>query len=309
MRSPSGRNILTFAVFLLISFVLWVVQVMSEEVQRDLRCRVEIVNVPDSLTRVTPLPSFLNVSVRARGTDLVRYEWFAPAMTVDYRNYHVGHDIKFGEAALKSFFRERFGKDAVVQSVTPDTLTIHYTDRPGIELPVKVKAEVAAGPQFAIIGNVRALTDSVMVYGINGVPMTLHSVPTEDIVLNDVKSSRTLRVPLVLPAGLRAIPDSVDIHIEVEELVSKIRKVAVTPVNVPAGMRMITVPGTVEVYYMVPMSKYKEQKSAPNFRVEADYSTVRKGDECVAVTLAKVPKEFVNVYLATDSVDFLIEQR
>lgn len=309
MRTPSGKNILTFLVFLFIAFVLWVVQVMSEETQRDLRCRVEIVNVPDSLTRITPMPPTLNVSLRARGTDLVRYEWFSPAMTIDYRNYHIGNRINFGEAALKSFFRERIGKDAIIQSVTPDTLSIYYTDRPGVELPVKIRAKVVTGPQYALIGNVRSLTDSVMVYGISGVPETLYSVPTEDVVLNDLKSSRTIRVALELPQGLRAVPDSVDIHVEVEPLVSKIRKINITSVNVPAHNRLITVPGAVEVYYMVPMSKYKEQKGDPVFKVEADYASIKENDERVAVTLTHAPKEFVNVYLATDSVDFIIEQR
>lgn len=282
---------------------------MSGEIQRDLRCHVEIVNVPDSLTRISPLPSAINVSVRARGTDLVRYEWLAPAMKIDYRLYHSGQRISFGEAALKAFFRERFGKDAIIQSVTPDSLSIYYTDRPGVELPVKVKAEIKTGPQYAIIGNVRSLTDSVMVYGISGVPSSLYNVPTEDIVLNDVKTSRTLRVALKVPSGLRAVPDSVDIRIEVEPLVSKIRKVNITSVNVPQHMRLITVPNEVEIYYMVPMSKYKVQKGDPKFRVEADFSTIRPGDERVSVQLTDAPKDFVNVYLATDSVDFIIEQR
>lgn len=309
MRTPSGKNILTYVVFLLIAFILWIVQVMSEEVQRDLRCHVEIVNVPDSLTRISPLPSVINVSVRARGTDLVRYMWFSPAMKIDYRLYHSGNRISFGDAALRAFFRERFGKDAIVQSVTPDSLSLYYTDRPGVELPVKVRAQVKAGPQYALIGAVRALTDSVMVYGITGVPSTLYSVPTEEIILNDVKTSRTMRVALNVPSGLRAIPDSVDIRIEVEPLVSKIRKVNITPVGVPSHSRLITVPGAVEVYYMVPMSKYKVQKGDPKFKVEADFSTIKEGDERVAVQLTEAPRDFVNVYLATDSVDFIIEQR
>lgn len=309
LRSPSGKSVITYAIFLLIAAVLWTVQVLSEEVQRNLRCYVEVYNVPDSLTRVSPLPQSLNVSVRARGTELVRYLWMRPTMRIDYSTYHVGHHIRFGDAALKSFFRERFGKDATIQSVTPDSLSIYYTDYPGVELPVKVKAEVVAGPQYAIIGNVRSLTDSVMVYGISGVPSSLHSIPTENIVLNNVTSSRTLRVALVLPQGLRAIPDSVDIHLEVEPLVSKIRRVSITPVGVPHDSRLITVPSVVEVYYMVPMSTYKQQKSDPVFRVEADFRSIRSGDARVAIQLTRAPKEFVNVYLATDSVDYLIEQR
>jgi len=309
LHSPSGKSVATYVVFLLIAAVLWTVQVLSEEVQRNLRCKVEVYNVPDSLTRVSPIPQSLNVSVRARGTELVRYLWMKPTMRIDYLTYHVGHRIHFGEPALKSFFRERFGKDATIQSVFPDSLSIYYTDYPGVELPVKVKAEVVAGPQFAIIGNVRALTDSVMVYGVSGVPSHLHSVPTENIVLNNVTSSRTMRVSLSLPQGLRAIPDSVDIHLDVEPLVSKIRRVSITSVGVPHGSRLITIPSEAEVYYMVPMSIYKQQKKDPVFRVEADFRSISPGDARVAVQLKSAPKEFLNVYLATDSVDYIIEQR
>ncbi len=309
LRSPSGKSVATYVVFLLIAAVLWMVQVLSEEVQRNLRCNVEVYDVPDSLTRVSPIPRSLNVSVRARGTELVRYLWMKPVMRIDYQTYHVDHRIYFGEAALKSFFRERFGKNATIQSVSPDSLSICYTDHPGVELPVSVKAEVVAGPQYAIVGNVRALTDSVMVFGVSGVPSGLHSVPTENLALNNVTSSRTMRLALRLPQGLRAVPDSVDIHLDVEPLVSKIRKVSITPVGVPHGSRLVTVPSEVEVYYMVPMSIYKQQKKDPVFRVEADFRSIHSGDNRVAVQLKSAPKEFLNVYLATDSVDYIIEQR
>ncbi len=308
LRSPQGRNLVTYLVFVCIAVVLWMVQVMSEETQRDLRCRVVIVNVPDSLTRITPMPEAINVSVRARGTALARYVWSAPQMSIDYNIYHTGQKVAFGEAALKSFFRNRIGSDCQVQSVTPDSLSILYTSQPGALLPVKVDAEVVPGPQYALIGRVRSLTDSVTVFGLNGVPASMTSVSTAHVTLNDVRAPRTMRVPLVTPQGFRAVPDSVDIHIDVEPLVSKIRKVTITPTGVPRGQTLILVPAQVDVYYMVPMSVYKQQRGEPQFTVEAQYSSIRPGDEKVAISITRQPKEFLNIFLSTDSVDFIIEQ-
>lgn len=308
LRSTQGRNLVTYLIFVGIAVVLWMVQVMSEETQRDLRCRVVIVNVPDSLTRITPMPEAINVSVRARGTALARYVWSAPQMSIDYNIYHTGQKVAFGEAALKSFFRNRIGNDCQIQSVTPDSLSILYTSQPGTLLPVKVEAKVVPGPQYALIGAVRSLTDSVTVFGLNGVPSVMTSVSTARITLNDVRAPRTLRIPLDVPSGYRAVPDSVDIHIDVEPLVSKIRKVTITPAGVPKGQTLILNPMQADVYYMVPMSVYKQQRGEPQFTVEAQYSSIRPGDRKVAISITHQPKEFLNIYLDTDSVEFVIEQ-
>lgn len=71
-------------------------------------------------------------------------------------------------------------------------------------------------------------------------------------------------------------------------------------------MKMITVPAQVEVYYMVPMSTYKKTEADPKFTVEADYRSI-SGDK-VAVQITRAPKDFINVFLSTDSVEYILEQ-
>ncbi len=312
LKSREGRNVITFLVFLVLSAVLWVILALNEDTQRDLRCGVRITNVPDSLTRVSPIPEAINVSVRAKGSQLMKYWWHkAPTMTIDYRQYRSGNKILFSEASMKAFFRSiAGGGSAQILSVTPDSLSVTFTSQPGIKLPVKLDAHVVPAPQYVLVNKPRTLTDSVTLYSLNDVNTMLKSIHTKKIVLNDVRKSQVMRVPLVVPERSRAIPDSVDVSIEVEPLISKTRKVSVVPVNVPRGMKLIAVPSQVEVYYMVPMSIYKKSESDPKFRVEADYRTVTDSlSERIAVNLVYAPKDFTNVFLSTDSVDFILEQQ
>ncbi len=312
LKSREGRNVITFLVFLVLSAVLWVILALNEDTQRDLRCGVRITNVPDSLTRVSPIPEAINVSVRAKGSQLMKYWWHkAPTMTIDYRQYRSGNKILFSEASMKAFFRSIVGGgSAQMLSVTPDSLSVTFTSQPGIKLPVKLDAHVVPAPQYVLVNKPRTLTDSVTLYSLNDVNTMLKSIHTKKIVLNDVRKSQVMRVPLVVPERSRAIPDSVDVSIEVEPLISKTRKVSVVPVNVPRGMKLIAVPSQVEVYYMVPMSIYKKSESDPKFRVEADYRTVTDSlSERIAVNLVYAPKDFTNVFLSTDSVDFILEQQ
>lgn len=300
---------LTFLLFLAISTVLWIVLTLNQESSRDLRCVVTISNVPDSVVRITPVPPYLNVSVRARGTSMIKYLFSDDLnMNVDYKSYVSGNHFLLKEPALKAFFRSRLGSEVQIQSVTPDSLSIFFADNNGVRLPVKVDEHVMPGPQFAIIGKVRALTDSVMVYSAEPMSKKLRSVSTMPIVLNDVRNSQTLKVAIRTEKNMRAIPDSVEVRIDVEPLISKSRMVDVKPINVPEGIRLIPVPNQVEVYYMVPMSVYKSADSNPKFTVHADYNSILEGNDKIAISLTSAPSNFLNVFLEADSVEFIMER-
>lgn len=310
MRSRRGKNLITFLIFLAISTVLWAIQSLNEEVQRDIRCKIEITHVPDSLTRITPLPEAMNVSVRAEGTQLIRYYWTNEAkMVIDFRQYKLRNSITFSEAALKSYFRNMIGGGSQVLSVTPDSLNIQYTSMKGIELPVKVDAHITTAPQYVLIGQPKSLTDSVKLYSLRGNISRIKSVSTADINLTHIDKSQVVRVPLVTPKNCRAIPDSVDVSITVEPLISKTRNVRITTVNVPQGVRLIPVPTTIDVYYMVPMSVYKRNQMDTKFVVEADYNKAQSSKNGkIPIRLVSVPKGLTNVFLSADSVEYLIEQ-
>lgn len=301
---------MTFLAFFVLSAILWVVQSLNEDVQRDFRCTVRIANVPDTLTRISPLPEAINVSVRARGTQLIKYLWGkSPQMVIDFRSYKSGNRILFGEAALKAFFRNMIGGGCQVQSVTPDSLSIAFTTYPGVKVPVKVDARVIPAHQYVLTNKVSAIQDSVMLYSLNG-KQRVASLKTVPIDLTDVNKSLVLKVPVSVPANCRAIPDSVDVRINVEPLVSKTRNVRVTPINVPSDMKLVPVPSQIEVYYMLPMSAYKQNTSEPDFKITADYTyTLTHPDKKIPVTLSGSNKDFINVFLASDSVDYIIERK
>ena len=56
IRSPRGRDVLMFMLFLFISAVLWGVLALNEEEQYDLRMPVRITHVPDSVTLLSKGP-------------------------------------------------------------------------------------------------------------------------------------------------------------------------------------------------------------------------------------------------------------
>lgn len=309
MRSPRGRDVAMFLVFVVISTVLWMVLSLNEEEQRDLRLPVRITHVPDSVTLISPGPEALTVSLRARGTQLFKMSWGnPPTVNIDFRAYRSDGTLHLSSADLKALARTATG-GAQVSVVYPDSLNIPYTTHAGYPVPIHLDYKVTANPKSALIGRPRLSVDSaeVFVAADRRLPDSFNSVSTEPIRLANLDRTTTRRVKLLGPKGSRVIPDSIDVTFDVEPLIIKSRKVVIEPINVPDNVKLITFPAQIDVNYMVPMSVYAG--SDAHFRVMADYWTINSGSKMIRLQLRDVPSNLQNVHLSADSAEYIIERR
>ncbi len=311
VRSRRGRDALMFLLFLTISAVLWLVLSLNEEEQFDVRLPMKITHVPDSVTLISPGPEALNVSLRARGTQVIKMlAGSKPTVNIDFRAYRSNGLLHLSSTELKALARTTAG-GSQVSVVYPDSLVIPYTTHPGFSMPLNIDYKVTVGPQSALTGRPRLSADSVKVFMAPGVaiPDNYNAVTTEPIRLTGLSESETRRVRLIGPTGSRVIPDSIDVSFDVEPLIFKSRKVVIEPVNVPEGTKLITFPAQIDVFYMVPMSAYV--KSDPHFRIVADYKRINPHNpsKMMKLTLRDVPSNLQNVHLSVDSAEYIIEHR
>ena len=307
IRSPRGRDVLMFMLFLFISAVLWGVLALNEEEQYDLRMPVRITHVPDSVTLLSKGPDALTVNLRARGTQLLKMSLGdTPGVNIDFRVYRSGEYMHLSNAELKALARNASG-GSQVSVLYPDSIAIPFTTHPGFKLPVRANVQATPGPRASLSGRPRVAPDSVKLYALGGhLPSGVDYINTEALSLEAVEGQQTRRLRLLPPPGTRAIPDSVDVTIEAEPLIMKRRRVVIEPVNVPANIKLITFPAQIEVMYMVPMSAYTN--SDPHFRVIADYRRISRKRSKIRLRLTDVPQNLQNVQLSADSAEYIIEQ-
>ncbi len=307
IRSPRGRDVLMFMLFLFISAVLWGALALNEEEQYDLRMPVRITHVPDSVTLLSKGPDALTVNLRARGTQLLKMSLGdTPGVNIDFRVYRSGEYMHLSNAELKALARNASG-GSQVSVLYPDSISIPFTTHPGFKLPVRANVQATPGPRASLSGRPKVAPDSVKLYALGGhLPSGVDYINTEALSLEAVEGQQTRRLRLLPPPGTRAIPDSVDVTIEAEPLIMKRRRVVIEPVNVPANIKLITFPAQIEVMYMVPMSAYTN--SDPHFRVIADYRRISRKRSKIRLRLTDVPQNLQNVQLSADSAEYIIEQ-
>lgn len=309
VRSQRGRNILVFFVFLVISTILWSILSLNEEDQYDVRMPVKLTNVPDSVTIISTPPSTISVSLKAKGTQLLKQSFGnVPSFDIDFRVYRSRNSIVLRDADVKAIARAAYGGASVLVA-SPDSLNLKFTTRRGVAMPIVIDYKVTAGPQSTIASRPTLSFDTTRVYSTSRIPESLNAISTEPIRLNDLNRTTTTKVRLIAPRNCRVIPDSVDVTFNIEPLISKTRKVLIEPINVPAGVKLITFPANTDVLYMVPMSLYNQ--TDPHFRVYADYNTINPSSKThkIKLRLRDVPSELQNVHLAADSVEYIIEKK
>lgn len=308
LSTPRGRNWLTFMVFLVISALMWLGMSLNEEVQQDLTCKVEIVNCPDTVTAVVLPPGHVSVSVKAKGSQLIRYALgHEPTIKVDYKYYVRGNVLELSAADFRNMARDVLGSNVQIQAMTPDTLRTVYTTRPPVRLPVTVNANITTTINTRLKHPVVAKPDTVSVYSVGPLPQSVTEVTTEPLNVTDLTKSSTVRLRVIPPPMTRCIPDSVDVHIDIERMISRTVKVPVRTVNVPGDLTLLLIPSEVDVTYLVPANNRDKQ---PAFDVVADFKTLPADFSSSTIKVAfaggKAP---VNACLETDSVEYLIETK
>ena len=306
-HSQRGRNILVFCIFLVISTILWCVLSLNEEDQFDVRMPVKLTHVPDSVTIISTPPDAISVSLRAKGTQILKQSMGnPPSFDIDFRVYRHRNSILLRKADVNAIARAAYGGASILVA-SPDSINLAFTTRKGVAMPIKIDYQVTAGPQSTIAGRPTLSCDTTLIYSTGRIPSNVNYISTEPIRLTDLNRPTTTKVRLIAPRNSRVIPDSVDVTFNVEPLISKTRKVVIEPVNVPSGVKLITFPAQTEVCYMVPMSLYTN--SDPHFRVLADYNSISTRSNKIKLRLRDVPGELQNVHLSADSAEYIIERR
>ena len=309
MRSGKGRNILSFFVFLAISAVFWVLLALNDDVQKNYLLPVAIDGFPENATVLSGYNPSLNVTIKDKGSSLMQVAWaHAPSLKLRFDDFTQVNDtmLLMSQAQLNAAVRNLFGMSATVVTMRPDSLRLIYTTNAGIKVPLMIRSEIRTLPQYAYAGHPICDVDSVEIFSNSSLRYDVHSISTKPIELANLTDTTGVEVALDVPAGMRAIPSSVYVSFPVEPLVAKKRSVAVEPVNVPAGRKIVTFPSMIEVSYLLPKSMYNKD----NFAIKAtvDYNLVTNEVKSLPISLSKMPDYIRGGSANPQLVEFVIEQ-
>lgn len=308
LRSSKGRDFLIFLLFLAVSYGFWVILALNDDIQQEVRVRLEIVDVPSGYTFITEPPAYLTLGVRDKGTVLANYSLSGgKTLKIDYSDmvFDESRDrVTLSTQVLENRLRSFFDPTTQIVSVRPDSLSLIVTDRTPNLARVIPDVDISPASQFVIAGPIKVEPDTVSVYSARHLHVRPRTVSTVKITRTELKDSITLEVRLQSEAGTRMVPNKVKLTIPVEPLISKKREVPVQLLHASDDV-VVLFPSRVRVSYLLPMSLYNSENNVVT--VTADFSR-RQGGK-IPIELGSLPDYYSGVELSTDSVEYLIEQK
>lgn len=306
--SARGRDILLYLLFVLVSFVFWVVLALGNSIQNHYKVKLRIERIPEGTTIISDFPEEIDVSVKNNGYAFVKYMLGdLPEIPIDFSGYSDKKgQLSVSKQELDELLHSVFGTDALIETFSPDHLSMRYTDLPGKKLPVRILGDFTSDIQFVLNGNAKTFPDSVLVYSDVENLNRLEYIQTSQIVRHNLKDTLSVAVPLKKQADVKIVPDSVRLMIPVEPLVSKKQEVAVTVVNLLEGRRLVAFPARVQVSYLLPLSLYNSPMNLLPL-IYVDYTDAGDGVNKLPLKIGELPSGLQNVVLATDSVEYILE--
>lgn len=306
-KSSRFRSLLTFTAFVGVSAMFWLILTLNDSVQDGCIVHVRINNKPDSVTFISEVPKTIHVEVRDKGSSLMRSMWLkTPTVNLNFRELADKGQFICSRSDMMAALKETFGSTASIVSSSVDSLRLVYTDRPGKSVPVVVAVKASAHAGYFVYGHPAAEPARVTAYGPREIVDTMTRVFTKAYIESDLSESYGFKADLKTIKGVRLIPNSVQVKVNVEPLVAKEDMVTVVAENVPHDENLLLFPSKVRVSYYVPMSEFDDD-SKP-VRVVVDYNDVAAHmGERIPLRIESVKGvNAVNPRLHQDSVEYTL---
>ena len=308
LSSSKGRDILLYLVFVIISFAFWAILSLNNLIQDNYKVRFRITGIPQGVTMINDYPREFNVTVKNNGYVLLKYMiGDNPEITVDFKEYANGNgQILISRQELEDMLVAEFGSGTSIVSFSPESLSIKYTSLPGKKVPVEIFGDYVANFQYVVNGEIVAVPDSVTIYSDAGNLSAINKVRTEKIISRNLTDSLYVKIAIQNIKDVRAVPDSVDVMIPVEPLVTKRSSIPVIVKNLPENVSVVVFPSYVQVSYLLPMSLYNDRLD-DKFEASVDYGDIQGNKAKLPVRIEIAPEIYQNIQLETDSVEYVIE--
>ncbi len=308
VRTKEGfQRAMLFISFVLVSSLFWLILSLNDNMTHSVDVSIKVDNVPDSVTFINDLPANVHVTVKDKGTNLVRIAMLNQLhMNFNFRDFANNGVFAVSRQDFSQSLKSLFGNSAQITSTSLDSLYTFYTTGKGRRVPIVVNADITASPGYMIAGLSVPTQKSVLVYSHTPMADTIMRVYTKPIVRRNLSETIEVDVELRKIPDVRFEPEKIHVVIPVEPLVKKESVVPISVEKVPEGKNLLLFPNNVRVVYYIPMSLYNSDLVP--LEVSVDYNDVgRYVGNNLPLRLSAVEDYVEGVKVLADSVEYTVQ--
>lgn len=251
---------------MLVSAFIWLVIKLSSNFTSAVTYEVDYQNIPVGQILVKTSDSIITVGLDANGFDLVSYHLFRkkPRVSIDLSGVNIRSENNLNKgflltSGLTRKLARQIGSHNELLFITPDSLKFVFLTEHRRKVPVHPAVQYRLRPQHMLYDTIRAMPDSIWIYGPGEIVDTISAVKTLSRNFPDLSESLHVSLPLHKPSGLPLTysDDMVEVILNVEKFTEKTFSLPINVVCNNSAYSLRTFPETVKVHCLVALKDYK----------------------------------------------------
>lgn len=278
---------------------------------------VQYTNLPRNKVLVKAPPSSIDIKMEATGFTLLRHQI---KLTINPLNFNVRaftdnlmnkSNVNTYKVASDRFipqFSRQVSSEIKLIDISPDTLYFVFDQVVTEKKPIVQHFEITFENQFFLLDSITFDPDSVMVRGPKMLVDTLDHVTTKRQRFKHLNASVKRNVAIDDIDQLEIDPRRVVVNIPVSQYTEYSEKIPITEFNVPDSVRLVTLPGKIDITCLVALTEYKSL-SPSSFLIGVDYNQVNDSNNSLPVKIYNYPGHVKNLKFNPTEVKFIIEKK
>jgi hypothetical protein len=291
--------------------MFWFMNKLAQDYDTELKISPK---VKSSLSGIysTMADNTLYVQIRASGFFILSKKFSDNhSLTIDIKDSPEGRHkktLKIATVGLKDKIRDSFDKNVQILSIDPDTIYFDRSEYVIKTVPVKGDFSLSFKNEYRQSASTRFFPDSVTIAGSNEHVAGIKSVSLSAKKYEDIDETLEGISNIVARPNIYVDPSKIRYKIPVERCTEGDAYISLKTVNVPDDSKLILLPATVHIKYVVPLKDYSAV-SVNDFRAEVDFNDTRTSlNRYVKVRIVQRPSPVFDLKVEPAFVEFLIHK-
>lgn len=302
----------TFLVALGFALLFWTLIKLSKEYETVVSFPVSYVNIPqDKLIEEGPLQQ-IEISLKASGFKLFLLGFNTKTLELNLRNIKnkSGANYYFLTSKEEPTIRKQLSDSYVIDYFLQDTIHLKISQLTSKKVAVIGDFDLKYKLGYQLINPLQIEPDSIVISGPSLQVDSVKSLKLEKLSLNDIANSidKKIRVNTsAIPSSIKFSVKEVKVQGNVGQFTEGTMILPFEIINKPDAISVNTFPKTVEVKYLVEITRFKEV-TKESFMVVCDYQHAITNGFRYMIPKVIVKPDFVSSLKVTPSqIDFLIQ--
>jgi YbbR domain-containing protein len=310
LSKAERRRLSVFFTCLVLAFAAWVVTILSDEYNYNVKMVVGFTNRPVKRSFRALQSDTVDARVEGSGWDMLfaKMNMDDNHLVINVKNLE-NHNFVLLSSQLKTINEKRKANQQIA-AFEPDTLYFDFSSLAVRRVPILVQYKVETKRQFTISGDLLMRPDYVTVTGPAEEINKIKYWKTDSLKVEDVEDpvDQVVHLQPVPESNMTIFPKNVRVHIPVSEFTEKTVEVPVKLINNKNYYSVKMVPQKVKITFTVALDKYATTDERA-FEAVADLDLWQiKGYKQLPVSVTLFPPFCKLVGIEPQNLDFIVKE-